>query len=407
MPHNLTSHDPVSQSVERTGGGGSGPTAKERCEAKGENWSWDEVQKICVLKESRLPSPQKITETTDKLIEGVVSRLPSPFSRGEPTPDTRKEACELQGGVWENGVCIPKPQVEERELIGGIDRGTGSALDLQIQGQAAGDQDLESGTIVTGEDGNITGFINSEGQFVRDRETALAIREKTLKEEQLLAGVQTAEQQLGTRRERQKLQQALLGIGQIGELTDAEQADINYSQAVAAGLAGIIPSALGGAALGATAGLVGSAGVLSIPGALAVGGAGAVGSFFSGVLGNIKVQQDGELGAASEELTLATFSMRQYAMLATQDPAMADFYIGEYNTALTRAYQAQRQVQAEVQGDFNSWIEDGRVDLAKFDTFLRPGGKADVYGEKLRVALLKGVPLQIIGEDLEFAESIK
>ena len=91
-------------------------------------------------------------------------------------------------------------------------------------------------------------------------------------------------------------------------------------------------------------------------------------------------------------------------MNAAQDPANADIYIQQYNQQLLRIHQARRQTKAEVTGDLNAWIEDGREQLADFDAFLRPGGIADGYADKLRIALEAGVPLTeldfLLGEEI-------
>ena len=87
-------------------------------------------------------------------------------------------------------------------------------------------------------------------------------------------------------------------------------------------------------------------------------------------------------------------------MLASQDPSNADIYIQQYNAVLTRIHQSRRQTQAEVTGDLNAFMEDGREQLADFDLFLQPGGLAEIYGQKLTIALNTGVPLSINGEDL-------
>jgi len=194
-----------------------------------------------------------------------------------------------------------------------------------------------------------------------------------------------------------ELQQAIGQLGQIGHLDPVIQADVNRSQALMAGLIGVLPGAAAGAI-----GFVGGpwTGILTTV-------AGAVGGLITGYMANVKTQLRGELGAAKEELNLGTFAMRQFAMQASKDPANADYWIGEYNNALTRIHQAYRQVKAETAGDLNAWIEDGRVDLARIEVFIRPGGKADIYKDKIIVALQTGVPLEISGEDLVFAESIR
>ena len=202
--------------------------------------------------------------------------------------------------------------------------------------------------------------------------------------------------------QQQQLLQAIGKIGQVGGLTAAQEAEINFSQAFTAGLASSVPGIVGGIATGAVAGAIG--GPIGILGGGIIGG---VGAFIAGTLNNIKTQQRGELGAAKEELTSATTQMRQLAMMATRDPANADYYITLYNTQLTRIFQAQAQTRVETNGDLNSWIEDGREELAQFDVFLRPGGIADIYGDKIRVALTSGTPLSVAGDQLFFDEEIK
>lgn len=245
--------------------------------------------------------------------------------------------------------------------------------------------------------GRISGVTLSNGStfFGNKREVEAIVNRQTAKTE-TPEGAVTA----GTAQRQLELQQQINKIGQIGKLNPAVQADINISQAITAGAAKVIPAAVGGAALGATAGLIGSGGALSIPGAIGLGAAGAVTGFTSGILSNIKEQQRGELQAADIELTNARTNMRQLAMLASQDPANADIYISQYNDQLTRIYQARRQTKAEVTGDLNSFMEDGREQLADFDAFLQPGGIADIYGQKLSIALNSGIPLSINGEQL-------
>ena len=197
-----------------------------------------------------------------------------------------------------------------------------------------------------------------------------------------------------------RIQEQIAQIGQLGTLDPAIQADINISQAVTAGLARVIPGLAAGAAGGALVGGAATAGVAAIPGAIIGAGLGAVTGFTSGILSNIKEQQSGELRAAREELSTGLRSMRQLAMLASQDPSNADIYISQYNAALTRIYQSRRQTQAEVTGDLNAFMEDGREQLAAFDVFLQEDGLADIYGQKLAISLNSGVTLSINGEDL-------
>ena len=58
-----------------------------------------------------------------------------------------------------------------------------------------------------------------------------------------------------------RLQQQIAKIGQVGPLTTAQEADINFSQAATAGAARVIPGLVGGAATGALIGGIAGGGV--------------------------------------------------------------------------------------------------------------------------------------------------
>ena len=262
-----------------------------------------------------------------------------------------------------------------------------------------------------------TGFVvhkDQSGEIVGfDRNGKTYYRPKGLSDEEWFGNIEALSSQearktnvpqgatiAGTAQKQYELQQQIGQIGQIGALTDATEAPIDWGQALTAGGAKILPSMLGGAGIGAAAGLMGSAGALSIPGAIVGGVTGSISGFVGGVMTNIKAQQKGELQAADIELTNARTNMRQLAMLASQDPANADIYIAQYNAQLTRVYQARRQTAAEVAGNLNKFMEDGREQLADFDAFIQPGGIADIYGQKLQTSLQSGVPLSVYGDQL-------
>ena len=254
------------------------------------------------------------------------------------------------------------------------------------------------GSVVTdAETGEVIGFLDSAGNFVKAgrKDVEAVVAKRQAKVAIPPGGVTTEEFQ-----QEQILQEQISQIGQIGKLTAAQEADINISQAITAGFARVLPAAAGGAALGAAAGAITTGGLASVPAAILAGTAGAIGGFVSGILSNIKEQQRGELQAADIELTNARTNMRQLAMLASQDLANSDIYINQYNDQLTRIHQARRQTKAEVTGDLNAFMEDGREQLADFDAFLQPGGTADIYGQKLTIALQRGIPLSINGEEL-------
>lgn len=208
----------------------------------------------------------------------------------------------------------------------------------------------------------------------------------------VMEGIQ---QQQAQAAEQQRIAQLVSTIGNVGNLTEAQQAEINKSQALVAGTVGQIPSILSTAGTFAVGGAVAG----GVPGAIIGGAIGIAAGIARGYMGNIKEQQRGELQAADVELSNARTNMRQLAMLASQDPQNADVYIQQYNAQLTRIYQARRQTKAEVSGDLNAFMEDGREQLADFDAFLQGGGIADVYGQKLQIALATGTPFDSSGEE--------
>jgi len=274
------------------------------------------------------------------------------------------QLCKAKGGVWDEltQICT-MPKVPEESPPGIFD----------IQGTAKQGITLPDGTTLTGlNKDNIRDVVRQQTGGIGQPETIG------------LQSVALAEQQ-----KRATIMDAIANIGKVGKLTEAQQASIDKSQAFTAGVVGEAPSILATAGGFAAGGAVIGGPVVALAGA----GLGLIAGVARGLLGNIKEQQRGELQAADIELTNSRTAMRQLAMLASQDPANADVYIKLYNAQLTRTYQAKRQTEAEVAGDLNSFMEDGREQIADFDAFLEPGKLADIYGLKLQIALESNIPL--------------
>ena len=196
--------------------------------------------------------------------------------------------------------------------------------------------------------------------------------------------------------EQQRLQQILSQLGQVGVLTSAQQASVNKSQAALAGAVGTIPGIAAGVIGGALIG--GKVGVIGGPTGIVIGVAlGAIGGFITGYISNVKTQQAGEIRAAEIELTSARKIMRGMAELARQDPSRAQENKNIFNRQLTRVHQARRQLKAEVTGDLNAFMEDGRDNLARFDIFIAE--EVPFYADKLEIALLTG------GEAIPFTDA--
>jgi len=259
------------------------------------------------------------------------------------------------------------------------------------------------GTIVRdAETGIVKGFINSTGDFVKGRkEDAAVVLAKQQEKLAPMPGEVTTEQFAQAQSEQQQLQQQASTIGQLqpSAFAPVQQAPIDWAQAGTAGVAGVIPSVITGAGAGAAVGLAG-AGVGVVPGAIIGAGAGLIAGIWRGTASNIKSQQRGEIGASQDVLTQARTNMRQLAMLASQDPANAAEYIQAYNAQLSLVHQAHRKIKAETDGNLNKFMEDGTDILSDFELFLGPNGTADIYGNKLRVALTSGVPIPLTEADL-------
>ncbi len=305
---------------------------------------------------------------------------------------TPRQKCEDKGGFWDEKrqVCLLVPK-NKTKLSSGSSSETKSSQPRMIR---------------SGDTGKITGVQLPDGTILPNvgAENAKRLASQNIANNTIPAGSIEQSAFLQQQREANKLQQSASQIGQVGQLTQAVNAPADISQAITAGTIGNAPNIIRNAAAGFAGGALLGGGVTPVAAALGV--VGALTAIWSGVNSNIKEQQRGELAAANIVLRNAKTNMRQLAMLASQDPGNADLYISQYNQQLTTLYQARRQTKAEVTGDLNSWMEDGREQLADFDEFLKPGGIADVYGEKLTVALTTGTPLSIIDNELLNQENL-
>lgn len=200
-----------------------------------------------------------------------------------------------------------------------------------------------------------------------------------------------------------QVQQAISQIGAVNpNIGLVRETPIDFGQAMTAGVANVpslITNIATGAAGGAAAGSV-IPGVGTVAGGVAGGVAGAIKGVWGGVTSNIAKQQRGEIAASVDVLTSAKTNMRQLSVLAANDPANAGEYVQAFNYQKQLVYQAQRKIKAETTGNLNKFTEDGTDILSDFDLFLGPGGAAEIYGQKLSVALQTGVPPVLTEGDL-------
>lgn len=326
--------------------------------------------------------------------EGTTTTQPTLESAGivkKEKPLTPRQQCKLDGGKWINGKCVfiqpePEPKLEiqppkappTQEIF--RDAGTGEA------------------TGITLEDGRTFGGLDP-------RDIALIEKQQAEKKAKLPQSPQVGTAQAEAT-EQFRTQQSISQLGNVDPntlaLENIQQADIDWGQAWTAGTVGAAPSiiqsiatgALSGAFVGSKIGAIGGVG-----GAIALGAVGAAVGIWRGVQGNIKTQQQGEIGATSADLQAGQLKMRQYAMAASRDPYHVDKYVQLYNNEKAKLYISRRQLQTEVSGNLNKWMDDGRVQMAKYDDYLEVNGIADIYENKLRISLQMGVPL--MPEDLE------
>lgn len=309
-----------------------------------------------------------------------------------------RDACSAKGWVWdaEKLNCKRPPEADESKLGQDITGLTGNRPDLDesklgqdITGTSGivplpleEKESLPRGTVVNDADtGRPAGFINSVGEFVRgSRQDIQAVVSGENKQNAPIEGGVTTQQIQQQKEIAQLASKFGLTDDEISSLQSGITGDapINWSQAITAGTAGN----LGKIATYGVGALVVSGGN---PIVAALGVASAI---WSGVQGNIKTQQSGEIGASKDVLTNAKTNMMKLSRLASTDPSHADDYIQAYNFWLGEVYKARRQIKLETQGDLNAFMEDGRDILSDYDLFLMEDvGTAAIYKQRILAEL--------------------
>ena len=301
---------------------------------------------------------------------------------------TEKQKCEDQGGTWDEATktCILVKKEQQPDTTEQAPK-----VDPALETFSSSETGRASG--ITLPDGRT--FLGLSPEEVQ--QVATGEQERIARPEGT-APVGTAQKQAD---QQFQFQQSLSQLGKVDpttlELQKIQQAGIDWGQAWTAGTMGSAPSIVQTAAAGAVGGALAGGGTPASIGLAVIGAAVAV---WRGMQSNIKEQQRGEIGATSADLQAGQLKMRQFAMAASRDPYHADYYIQLYNNEKASLFISQRQLQTEVTGNLNKWMDDGRVQLAKYNDFLKQDGIANtVYENKLRISLQMGVPL--LPEDLE------
>lgn len=243
-------------------------------------------------------------------------------------PLTPKEECEERGWIWDeaNQSCN-NPDVRplpER---------------LQPQPEPTPQPPSPPGSIVrNAETGEVSGFINSEGNFVAStRQEAEAVLQRQQAKTQPFPGEVSAEGFQIAQRETARKFKLASQVGQIDFALASELDDmgINWKEAFLAGtgkldIVGIGTAAAAGAFAGGAAAIP-TAGLGPAAVAAITAGGTAINQFYKGVQENIKAQKGDLLSGKRTELKQRQRAMMNYISAANANPAGADEMVLAYN----------------------------------------------------------------------------
>jgi hypothetical protein len=212
------------------------------------------------------------------------------------------------------------------------------------------------------------------------------------------------EQQRIQARNAQLMQMAQQGLLSQAELQNIPGADINWGQAIGAGVVGAIPSALSSKSLSSIA--IGAAAGSVIPGVGTIAGA-LIGAGLSGFLtstkNSIKQQQTGSFTADQTSLIKGQQYLRVLISDTNKNPQNAPENIELFYKTLSLIDAAHAKTKKDSMESLNKWLgEDGLVQLQKFETF---DGMRSYYINHLQMALMKPDPniSLVTAEDLGVA----
>lgn len=291
---------------------------------------------------------------------------------------TPQQKCEEKGGTWDGTKCVFQQSTKEDVPVSVAS----NPQDLPVVTDAQGNERLAPQNQTANEARqNEIDIINAQDPNFPSAATAQASNEEQARSAALVAQALS------------DLTPSELAAARAG-VTDAPA---NLAQAFTAGTLGNLGTIAGATGAGAGGGAVTGAAVGSIlPGigtgiGAGVGGTigaalGFAGAIYSGVKGNIAAQQKGEIAAAKDQLTQGRTNMQKLALLARQYPELSPQFALDMRNQRVNMVRARQQTKAETSGNLNRWMEDGRAELSDFDTFLQPGGTADIMQTRLALA---------------------
>ena len=330
-----------------------------------------------------------IKKNYDPYNQGTPTYTPPSMPEDTRTTGVKERQCHERGGTWNAATqtCtmpVDKPKPTRTRVDNYV-----------IENGVKYYDDPKPNVALTNERGETTGVI-------KDGRTLLGLGKEDVAK---LAppGTMTATQLA----EQERIQQITSQIGRgVGTPVGIEQGT-DIGEAITAGLmkdpAGTLKDVAYGAVGGAVVG--GKVGAVGGPWG-AVGGAalGAAVGIWRGIQGNIEEQQKGQVGAIMVDYNQGLRNLRTLAMLATTYPEHAQEFVEDFNTQKYLIMQAHANLKAETDENLEKYIEDGTVNLAKFDAVLAPNGLIGTYEIRLNLALSQGVPMTDMLEALEAAE---
>lgn len=306
---------------------------------------------------------------------GITGASPRPFTEEAPTPTPDPAAqCRLDGGRWDEATqrCIFPPK--EEEVIPEQER------DVKLSDEEKAN--LPAGANV------ITDIFGNERIQTREE----ANKAKGTAE---LGVDSTSKEDIQARAAARREGAALAGqVGEFGQL-GIGATPLDFEQAAISATISSIPAAI---RLGATAGLgIGALGGTAVfpgigttVGATAGAAIGAGAGFIAGIVGgmtsNLASQRRDNTTAQQRTLDEGKQTMKDWATLATNDPANKARYLAEYNKVSAQINQAYRQMKLDTSEDVAKF-ETALPNLAEFESFYAAGGERDALDVEMRNAL--------------------
>ena len=248
--------------------------------------------------------------------------------RALPEKSNAQKRCEFRGGVWDEATkTCSVPETEP---------GFG---EVEPKEEIQPTPPSPPGTVVTdAETGEVKGFINSQGNFVKASKADVQLRISRDQEERAFQEATTTTEQFAE--QQRDIAGKLKLASQVGQIdfvlaSQLDDMGINWKEAFLAGTGKIdivsIGAAAGAGAFAGGAAAIPTAGLGPAAVAAIAAGGTAISQFYKGVQENIKAQKGDLLSGKRTELKQRQRAMMNYISAANANPAAADEMVLAYN----------------------------------------------------------------------------